>query len=94
MLHAEPLKREGRRKNPKANYLGVQFLFSSINLLWLSALPSTSAFHRQEWVLGSLVGDPFHQYKCTIAASLALRLVPKVSRLEPFLSLKEWQWES
>lgn len=84
------LRGEEGEKPQKANYLGVQIFFSSVNFLWFSALHSTSASHRQEWMLGSFVGDPFHQYKnCITAAALALRLVPKVFSLELFFSLKE-----
>lgn len=81
---------EEGEKPQKANYLGVQFFFSSVNFLWLSALHSTSASHRQEWMLRFFLGDPFHHCKNRIInAALALRLVQKDFSLELFFSLKE-----
>lgn len=58
--------------------------------MWLSALHSTSASHRQEWMLRFFLGDPFHHCKNRIInAALALRLVQKVFSLELFFSPKE-----
>lgn len=72
MWHAEPLqkveRKEKKKKERQANYLGIQFFFSSVNYLWLSALHSTSA--SRERVLGSSAEEPSYQHpNCTVAAS-------------------------
>lgn len=82
------LRGEEGEKNPKANYLGLVFLFKC-KLHVAFCFAQHKCLSQTGMGVEVFCGRSFYQHRnCTISAALALRLVPRVSSLV-FFSLRE-----